>query len=72
MRCEHSREKEQPGIAVLVQGPASRENSHEEASVAGVRMCREGCVWPSSKCGRGLGGMLSRNGRFGGWAVERS
>ena len=39
--CEHSREKVQPGIEVLVQGPTLRGGAAVEASVAGVSVGRE-------------------------------
>ena len=39
--CEHSREKEQPGIEVLVQGPTLRGGTAAEVTVAGVYVYRE-------------------------------
>ena len=38
---EHSREKEQPGIEVLVQGPTLRGGTAAEVTVAGVYVYRE-------------------------------
>lgn len=71
---EHSREKEQPGIEVLVQGPTLRGGAKVEASVGRERECGAGVLRGGDRWGpteMGVGGPCLHRTASCRWGYQR-